>query len=377
MARAPDNFLSQIQDAVQKAELICQLTSRNRKKCSYLCRIMSKICQLLEIADQRGLLTTSEIHLAGEIHQDLEKLRDATRACMRVLEQYSNANPIDSCVLAIKAGSLSDTVFANHAKMLLNSVSGSESKVLATILIVVKETSDLSLPDVNEAEQFMRNKDHRRRLASRNQMQVLSDDNAGDDEAGHGAELMPGPWPAQETSISQKIEASSWFIDFNEFILPHLSGDEHEPLVSIDQGTFGTVYSGQFKKDDPFYNRWKKGDVVALKRMLDRSQEGLERCYRELEMTASSCFVHPNVVRTYGACLWPHKTMTGCFTIIMELVPMKLETCLQASYEDKLNISIGILEGLAYLHSHVSFCIYLTPSATCLGKNPNVLTSTF
>jgi hypothetical protein len=365
MALAADDWVAQIQGDVEKAERIPPLTSRNRKKCSYLCSIMSKICQLLVRAGELGLLTTSEIHLGGEIHQDLEKLRDATGACIRVLEQYSNANPIHSCVLAIKAGSLSDTVFANHAKMLLNCVSGSET-VLARILNDVKGTLDLCLPDVNEAEKFMTNKRYRL-LASRNQMQVLSDDNAGDDEAGHGAELMPGPWPAQETSISQKIEASSWFIDFNDFISPHLSGDEHEPLVSIDQGTFGTVYSGQFKQDDPFYSRWKKGDVVALKRMLDRSQEGLERCYRELEMTASSCFVHPNVVRTYGACLWPHKTMTGCFTIIMELVPMKLQACLlpPASFEEKLNVSIGILEGIAYLHSHVSVCIYLT--APCLS----------
>ena len=374
MALAADDLLTQIQGDVQKAERIWPLTSRNRKKCSYLCRIMSTICRLLATAGERGLLTTSEIHLGGEIHQDLQKLRDATGACMRVLEQYSNANPIDACVLAIKAGSLCDTVFANHAKMLLNCVSGSES-VLATILNYVKGTLDLSLPDVNEAEKFMTDKPYRL-LASRNQMQVLSDDDAGDDEAEHVAELMPGPWPAaQEISISQKIEASSWFIDFNDFIEPHLSGDAHEPLVSIDQGTFGTVYSGQFKQDDPFYNRWKKGDVVALKRMLDRSQEGLERCYRELEMTASSCFIHPNVVRTYGACLWPHKTMAGCFTIIMELVPVKLETCLKSSIEDKLTVSIGILEGLAYLHSHVSFCIYLT-TATCLSKNSNVLTST-
>lgn len=376
MALAADDSFAQIKGDVQKAERISPLTSRNRQKCSYLCRIMSTICRLLVTADEQGRLTTSERHLGLEIHQDLEKLRDATGACMRVLEQYSNANPIHACVLAIKAGSLSDRVFANHAKMLLNCVSGSES-VLATILNDVKGTLDLSLPDVNEAEKYMTDKPYRL-LASRNQMQVLSDDDAGDDEAGHVAELMPGPWPAaQEMSISQKIEASSWFIDFDDFILPHLSGDAHEPLVSIDQGTFGTVYSGQFKQDDPFYNRWKKGDVVALKRMLDRSPEGLERCYRELEMTASSCFVHPNVVRTYGACLWPHKTMAGCFTIIMELVPVKLETCLNPSIsiEDKLTVSIGILEGLAYLHSHVSFCIYLT-SATCLSKNSNVLTST-
>ncbi|KAL7617805.1 G-type lectin S-receptor-like serine/threonine-protein kinase At4g27290 [Lactuca sativa] len=109
----------------------------------------------------------------------------------------------------------------------------------------------------------------------------------------------------------------------------------------IGQGGFGSVYKGQFSN----------GQEIAVKRLLEKSIQGVEELKNELILIAK--LQHRNLVKLLGCCIEGEETM-----LVYEYLPNKSlnnfiydkPTRKQLIWRKRYHIIKGIARGLLYLH---------------------------
>ncbi|XP_058073058.1 receptor-like serine/threonine-protein kinase SD1-8 isoform X2 [Magnolia sinica] len=146
-------------------------------------------------------------------------------------------------------------------------------------------------------------------------------------------------------TTNQSMQGGQNSLDFQVFNFPTISAATGDFSVAnkLGEGGFGPVYKG----------RLNKGLEIAVKRLSQRSSQGLEELKTEIMLIAK--LQHMNLVRLFGCCIEGEEKM-----LIYEYMPNKsLDTFIFDPVKRKLLdwgkrvwIINGIAQGLLYLHKY-------------------------
>ncbi|XP_058073064.1 G-type lectin S-receptor-like serine/threonine-protein kinase B120 [Magnolia sinica] len=172
---------------------------------------------------------------------------------------------------------------------------------------------------------------------------------------------------------NQSLEGGKNSFDFQLFNFATISAatDNFSVANKLGEGGFGPVYKGKLNK----------GPEIAVKRLSERSGQGLEEFKTEIILIAR--LQHMNLVRLLGCCTegeekilvyeyMPNKSLD---TIIFDPVKRKL-----LDWGKRVRIINGIAQGLLYLHKYSRLRIIhrdLKPSNILLDSEVNPKISDF
>ncbi|XP_008781318.2 probable serine/threonine-protein kinase PIX13 [Phoenix dactylifera] len=128
-----------------------------------------------------------------------------------------------------------------------------------------------------------------------------------------------------------------------------------KPETVIGEGGFGRVYKGWV--DDKTLNPAKSGMgmVVAVKKMIPESLQGLEQWQSEVNFLGRLSHQHPNLVKLLGYC-WEDKELLLVYEFVARGILANHLFRRGAAFEPlswslRLKIAIGAARGLAFLHT--------------------------
>ncbi|KAJ7292292.1 hypothetical protein O6H91_Y287600 [Diphasiastrum complanatum] len=143
---------------------------------------------------------------------------------------------------------------------------------------------------------------------------------------------------------------------------------------SLGEGGFGCVYKGLVAHRDPY-----KGDIqldVAVKQLNSRGQQGHKEWLAEVKYLER--VNHPNLVKLIGYCVEDDDRGQQMLLVYEFMPKISLEVHLfrkglpVLSWQTRLNIALGVAEGLLYLHEGLDIQIILRdlkPSNILLDKD--------